>query len=91
MEINKKKTILFFSVCYIGLKFVLNQLISGLLKLNYYLFTIVNYLKNVNYYPQLYLPFLLNSYQVECRESGKPADQEYLRKQEELLLENYSS
>lgn len=39
----------------------------------------------------MYLPFLLNSYQVECRGTGKPADKEFLQKQEELLLENYSS
>ncbi|XP_027853547.2 kinetochore protein NDC80 homolog [Aphis gossypii] len=38
---------------------------------------------------KMYLPFLLNSYQVESRGSGKPADQEFLKKQEELLLENY--
>lgn len=39
----------------------------------------------------MYLPFLLNSFQVECRGTGKPAEQEFLQKQEELLLENYSS
>jgi len=38
---------------------------------------------------KMYLPFLLNSYQVESRETGKPADSEFLQKQEELLLENY--
>jgi len=38
----------------------------------------------------MYLPFLLNTYQVESRGTGKPADQEFLHKQEELLLENYS-
>ncbi|XP_015376348.1 PREDICTED: kinetochore protein NDC80 homolog [Diuraphis noxia] len=38
---------------------------------------------------KMYLPFLLNSYQVESRGSNKPADQEFLKKQEELLLENY--
>lgn len=38
----------------------------------------------------MYLPFLLNSYIVETRGSGKPADIEFLQKQEELLLENYS-
>lgn len=38
----------------------------------------------------MYMPFLLNSYLVECRETGKQTDQEFLRKQEELLLENYS-
>jgi len=38
----------------------------------------------------MYLPFLLNSYQVKSRGTGKPADIEFLQKQEELLLENYS-
>lgn len=38
----------------------------------------------------MYLPFLLNSYQVESRGSNKPTDQEFLKKQEELLLDNYS-
>lgn len=36
-----------------------------------------------------YLPFLLNSYLIETRGSGKSSDKEYLQKQEELLLENY--
>lgn len=36
------------------------------------------------------MPFLLDSYQVECKETGKPADKEFLQKQEYLLLENYS-
>lgn len=39
----------------------------------------------------MYLPFLLNSYQVESRVTGKPAEQEFLQRQEDLLLENYSS
>jgi len=38
----------------------------------------------------MYLPFLLNSYQVESRGSSKPTDKEFLKKQEELLLDNYS-
>lgn len=39
----------------------------------------------------MYLPFLLNSYEVECRVTGKQIiDQEFLMKQEEFLLENYS-
>jgi len=38
----------------------------------------------------MYLPFLLNSYQVESRGTGKQGDNEFLQKQEELLLENYS-
>lgn len=36
------------------------------------------------------MPFLLDSYQVESKETGKPADKEFLQKQEYLLLENYS-
>ncbi|XP_050440455.1 kinetochore protein NDC80 homolog [Adelges cooleyi] len=40
---------------------------------------------------KMYLPFLLNSYQVETREIKKPADIEFLQKQEDLLLENYKN
>ncbi|XP_050522455.1 kinetochore protein NDC80 homolog isoform X2 [Daktulosphaira vitifoliae] len=40
---------------------------------------------------KMYLPFLLNSYQVESRGTNKPTDKEFLQKQEELLLENYKN
>lgn len=36
-----------------------------------------------------YLPYLLNSYLIETRDTGKPADIEFLQKQKELMLENY--
>ncbi|KAE9545165.1 hypothetical protein AGLY_000708 [Aphis glycines] len=38
---------------------------------------------------KLYLPFLLNVYQIESRGTVKPEIRELLRKQEDLLLENY--
>ncbi|VVC40485.1 Kinetochore protein Ndc80 [Cinara cedri] len=40
---------------------------------------------------KMYFPFLLNSYQVESRGTGKQADQEFLQKQEEFLYENYKN
>lgn len=38
----------------------------------------------------MYFPFLLNSYQIESRGTGKQVDQDFLQKQEEILYENYS-
>lgn len=40
---------------------------------------------------QIYLPFLLNSFVFENKVVLKSADKEFLKKEEELLLENYSS